>query len=484
MDVTREIETKLSVPEDFDLPSLGEVKGVDHVAVRWLRLKALYVDTEDHRLARSGTTLRHRTGEGRPQWTLKLASPSAHGLDRLELSVPGPRTRRPAELDDLLTARLRGEPLCDAVEVRTRRASSVLFDADGTSLVEVVDDHVQALRDGSVVGSWRELEVEQVGDLAPIAKRVVKLLRAAGAQVGDQTPKAIRALAALGATGLSTPDLPAARGVGAHDPAGELVRRSLALALAGLVQHDLGVRRGTDDAVHQLRVTCRRLRSDLRAFRPLLADPRAEELRTELSWLAGSFGDARDTEVLRERLRHTATQDPLSPLELSPVDAVLAAQEDAAGQRALAALRSTRYLRVLCLLHELASGPLFGAQGSEPCRKVLPPLVAKATKHLKRQTGQLELLSPDDNWHRARILAKRARYTAETAQEALGKLPQVKVAEAVQTALGLHQDAVVTAQCCEQLAGSHPELAFLCGRLAERERAHVTAARRDFLRSR
>ncbi len=484
MDVTREIETKLSVPHGFNLPSLLEVKGVDHVAVRWLRLKALYVDTEDHRLARAGTTLRHRTGEGRPQWTLKLARPSTHGLDRLELSLPGPRTRRPVELDDLLTAYLRGAPLQDAVEVRTRRASSVLFDAHGTALVEVVNDLVQVLRDGSVVGSWRELEVEQVGAVALTAKRVVKLLRAAGAQVGDQTPKAIRALASVGATELNTPDLPAARGVGAKDPAGELVTRSLALALADLVQSDLGVRRGTDDAVHQLRVTCRRLRSDLRAFRPLLVDPRAEQLRTELSWLAGSFGDARDTHVLRERLRRSATQDPLSPLDLAPVDAVLAAQEDEAMQRALAALRSTRYLRMLRLLHEMASGPFFSAQGSEPCREVLPPLVAKATKGLNRQAGQLELLSPDEDWHRARILAKRARYTAETAQEALGKLSQVKIATAVQTALGLHQDAVVTAQRCDQLAGNHPELAFLCGRLAERERAHVTAARHDFLRSR
>ncbi len=484
MDVTREIETKLRVPEGFELPTLIEVKGVDHVAVRWQRLKALYVDTEDHRLARAGTTLRHRTGEGRPQWTLKLASSSAHGLDRLELSIPGPRARRPAELDDLLTARLRGEPLRDAVEVRTQRASSLLFDADGTALVEVVNDLVQVVRDGSVVANWRELEVEQQGDFPTIVKRVVKLLRAAGAQVGDQTPKAIRALASLGATELGTPDLPAAKGVGAGDPAGELVTRSLALALGGLVQYDLAVRRGTDDAVHQLRVTCRRLRSDLRAFRPLLADPRAEELRTELSWLAGSFGDARDTEVLRERLHHTATEDPLSPVDLGPVDAVLAAQEDEAVAQALAALRSTRYLGVLRLLHELAGGPALSAQGSEPCSQVLPPLVAKATKHLKRLTGHLELLSPDGDWHRARILAKRARYTAETAQEALGKLPEVKAAKTVQTALGLHQDAVVTALRCEQLARNHPELAFEFGRLAERERAHVTAARRDFLRSR
>ncbi len=476
MDINREVEIKLSVPEAFVVPPLVDVKGIDHVAVRRLRLKAVYVDTEDHRLARAGTTLRHRTGEGKPTWTLKLASSSVHGLDRLELSLPGPGTRRPPEFDDLLTARLRGAPLRQAVELRTQRASTLVFDPEGTALVEMVDDLVQVVRDGHVVIAWRELEVEQLGDDGTVAERVVKALRAAGARVGDQTPKAVRALGHLG-----DPDLPAVARVGPDDPAGELVKRSLAVGIAGLAEHDLGVRRGTDDAVHQLRVSCRRLRSDLRSFRSLLPDPRAEALREELSWLAGSFGDARDTEVLRERLRDTAAEDPLSPLDLTAVDALLAAEEEQAVGRALGALRSVRYLAILQLLHDLATSPEFAAGAADPCSKVLPPLVAKARKQLTKQAHRLTLLAQDDHWHRARILAKRARYIAETAQEALGTLPEAKAAKAVQTSLGLHQDAVITAERCLALAAAHPELAVTCARLAERERTHVRTAREAFL---
>ncbi|MGC4855771.1 CHAD domain-containing protein [Micromonospora sp. DT4] len=67
-------------------------------------------------------------------------------------------------------------------------------------------------------------------------------------------------------------------------------------------------------------VACRRLRSDLRTFRPLVRRSWARPLRDELRWLAGVLGEARDAEVLRERLRRTATADPLSPLDAGAVD--------------------------------------------------------------------------------------------------------------------------------------------------------------------
>ena len=478
MDVEREIETKFTVPASFVVPRLAEVKGVAQVAVRTLRLRAIHHDSDDLRLARSGTTLRHRIGEDRPRWTLKLATVSKAGLDREEISVPGTATKLPAALLELLTARLRGAVLHEVVQLRTRRSSSVLFGVDGRELVEVVDDLVEVVREGEVTDTWREIEVEQRPGGATCATRVVRLLEGAGAVVADQTPKAVRA---LGQQALEAPDLPVPRRVRGKDPAGELVQRSLALGLAGLVTHDLGVRRGTDDAVHQLRVSCRRLRSDLRAFRPLLDDPRSEALREELSWLAGSFGAARDTEVLRVRLRETATEDPLSPLDTSAVDALLAEEEQVAQQAGLEALRSTRYLALLQLLHDLTTAPLLSELSQQPCDAVLPPLVDRAWKRLQKRTRGLHVNAPDANWHRARILAKRARYTAETAQEATGKIPHAKAAKRIQTSLGHHQDAVVAADRFLALAGEHPDLAVVCARLAERERAHVIAARRGFL---
>ncbi len=464
-----EVETKLTVPDDFVLPALDGVKGVHAVSTRSATLRARYFDTEALALAQHGVTLRHRTGDGEAGWTLKLGGVVGGALDRRELSVPASRAVLPRQLSSLLVALHRGEPLRPVVELLTRRTSLVLLNESGDELAELVDDVVE------VVGGtgWHELELEQRDAGTKVHRRVLDALLASGAQLGDQTPKALRVL-----------DVPfdAPVQVGPDDPVGELVRWSLRTRGSQLLEHDLGVRRGLPDAVHQLRVTCRRLRSDLRALRPMLDDPRAEALRGELRWLADSLGTARDLEVLRARLRRTA-EHPTGVLDVDPVDALLEAEERTAAAEGDAALGSPRYLAVLGLLEELAGSLRLAPAAAGPCRRALPPLLKGTWRALRRRADRLGLDSPDEEWHGTRIAAKRARYTAETARVALGGevRRQVKAAEKVQEHLGEHQDAVVAVQRLEQLASENPALGVLCGRLVERERAQALQARRAFL---
>ena len=464
MDTAREVEVKLGVPDGFVLPHLVEVGGVESVAVRSLRLRASYWDTADHRLAQAGMTLRHRTGEGRPRWTLKTASASHEALAREEISVVAAGTRVPEALVELLTARLRGAPLLALAQVRTLRTTSLLFNASGDEVAEVVDDVVTVLRKGVELDGWHELEVELRAS-GKAFRKVVEALREAGAGDVDQTPKGIRALGALG-----PPDLPA---VPKARTAGDLVRGSLALGFRGIVERDLEVRREVPDGVHQLRVTCRRLRSDLRTFASRVADDRVELLRGELSWLASQLGAARDIEVLRERLHERAHDG--DGLDVRPVDAVLAAHQQDAERAARAALRTDRYLALLSLLHEVAVAPVLAATAGERAKDVAPGLVAAARTKLDKALRALHADSPDDVWHRARIRAKRARYAAE----AVGR-PD-KQAKRLQTRLGEHQDAVVAAARLLALAAEEPSLAVLCARLAERERIVALAVRRSFL---
>jgi hypothetical protein len=65
---------------------------------------------------------------------------------------------------------------------------------------------------------------------------------------------------------------------------------------------DPRVRQDAPDAVHNMRVACRRMRSTLQSFRSLLDRTRTDGLVPELRWLAGEFGSARDLEVQRERI--------------------------------------------------------------------------------------------------------------------------------------------------------------------------------------
>src|SRR5439155_11840385 len=173
-----------------------------------------------------------------------------------------------------------------------------------------------------------------------------------------------------------------------------------------------------------MRVGCRRLRSDLRSFGPLLVQEWADALRDELRWIADLLGAARDAEVLRERLRHTAELDPLAPPDAASVariDADLTARHEDALTDLDDALGADRYLALLERLLDAARAPRLTAAAREPARSALPALVAKPWRKLARGShgdgrpgaGDLAPDAPDEDWHAVRIAGKRARYAAE-----------------------------------------------------------------------
>src|SRR5207302_6077556 len=82
--------------------------------------------------------------------------------------------------------------------------------------------------------------------------------------------------------------------------------------------NDQGVRDGDPEAVHDMRVATRRMRSTLRTFRPLLDATRTEPLRRELHWLAGLLGAVRDGDVMAARLAEAIAAEP-PDLVLGPV---------------------------------------------------------------------------------------------------------------------------------------------------------------------
>src|SRR5881409_3475887 len=84
----------------------------------------------------------------------------------------------------------------------------------------------------------------------------------------------------------------------AEAPVGMLVVNALAKGASRLQGAILMIEKDEDDAIHQVRVACRRLRSDLKLFRNLLAGDWAQQLRSDLAALALACGEARDLEVI------------------------------------------------------------------------------------------------------------------------------------------------------------------------------------------
>jgi len=504
-----EEERKFEVGARFTLPDLtaclpegGRV--VTHAPVR---LRATYYDTEDLRLARAGVSLRHRRGEQALPWTVKL--PTDLPGTRHEIERPGDASRIPSDLVSLVTVYARGAELRPVITIRTSRVLHDLVDANDTVLAEVADDRVAVIDGTEMRPAYREIEVERKAGPRKLLRKVSKVLTASGATWGAFTAKQVRA---LGERAQRPPDLlvpPSATtstagslGMppGRNATAADVVTYALRMDVFRTLNHDPLVRLraplpGGDTAVHQMRVGVRRLRADLWTFKPLMADW-VMPLRKELAWIGDMLGAARDAEVLRARLRRTVTHDPVSPLDaaaIARIDAELVARHEEALDRLATAMDSDRYVRLVNTLVLTAAAPPVTEAALRPAAAVLPRLVSRQWHLLAdgsrgvNGAGDLDPTAPDDEWHEVRKRAKRARYATDAAAPAIGAAAaDLAVAlAAVTDALGAHQDAAVAADTWLGIALAEPDnhsLAITAGRLIERERAAVMAARRDYPR--
>jgi CHAD domain-containing protein len=246
---------------------------------------------------------------------------------------------------------------------------------------------------------------------------------------------------------------------------------------------EAGVRNGDADAVHDMRVATRRLRSTLRSFRSVLRP--WQPLRDELKWLATALGDVRDGDVMGRRLADAVAAQP-PELVVGPVAARLAqwqADETArARERLVAALDSPRYRTLLEGLDELA--------GSGPTRRAgkgrLRQAARKALRRADRRLGSVEgaVGRPDgaERLHEGRKAYKRARYAVEVLLPVAGK-PASRLRKRLkdlQDVLGAHQDAVViSGRLREQgmRAYADGENAFTYGLLHGRQQAAAERCR-------
>jgi CHAD domain-containing protein len=490
-----EEERKYDVDAKFTMPDLTACvpSGGRLIVKPPVTLRATYYDTADLSLARAGASLRHRRGDDEP-WTVKL--PTGTPGKRNEISMAGPSSTIPPRLLELVTPWVRGERMSPATVLSTVRQAYQLLGSDDEILVEVVDDLVSVQDGRKTKLKFREIEVERKQGKEKLLDKVEKVLCKAGARAGEFTPKHVRA---LGPSAQEPPDWPQAEPLGAFPGTREVITAALRKDIARIVAHDPLVRLragvGEDDtAVHQMRVGCRRLRSDLRTFGPALEGRWAEKLRDELSWVAESLGAARDAEVLRDRLRQTAAADALVPLDkpsLARIDAELAARHEEALTAVDEALRSERYQKLLESLVDAARQPRFSDEADVDPTILLPRLVGKPWRRLafgRDDTPGAAALDPagaDDTWHAVRILGKRARYATEAVAGVLGGAAaelSLRLAR-VQELLGEHQDAAVAAETWLTIANSDPDdhaLAVTAGRLYERERASIRAVRGDF----
>lgn len=199
-------------------------------------------------------------------------------------------------------------------------------------------------------------------------------------------------------------------------------------------------------------------------------DPeRAERLRAELRWLGTALGEVRDRDVLIADL-----EAELASLEEASafrgVLKLLAGEREKAREKLLAALDTARYRR---LLDELERPPALQDGG-------LRSAAIREHRRLRKVVKRLGNEPSDEELHKVRIRAKRARYAAEAA--GAGKR-YIERAKTLQDVLGEHQDAVVAEKRIRRLvsrARASRRTALVAGRLIERQRSRRRAARQGW----
>jgi CHAD domain-containing protein len=268
---------------------------------------------------------------------------------------------------------------------------------------------------------------------------------------------AARASSALGPAAREEPDVPEPATVTPEDPAGEAVHAHLVTHVRRFLLQDIRVRRDLPDSVHQMRVAARRLRSGLRVFAPLVDPHWSRHLRDELGWAASELGLSRDSEVLLARLDAHADElgEHDAALIHEHVDPLMQAKVQAGREEALEAMRSQRHLALLDALVDAARHPRLTRAAAAPAREALPPLFDKAWRKLDSEVRALTLKGPAEQWHEARITAKRARYAAEALAPVFGA-PAKGMATSlslVTEQLGEHQDAWIAQLTVRELAG-------------------------------
>ena len=433
-----EWEQKFDAPESDVTPSfdgLAVVSRIDKPPTE--HLDAVYFDTVNHDLAKNWITLRRRTGGHDEGWHLKLPAGEARTEMRAPLGDAQDSRKVPAALLDVVRAIVRDRALTPVARITTARNVTMLYGPDGGALAEFADDTVTACRLNPADGSeeekqrWREWELELVdagvdgakGILARLANRVLD----AGGEPAGHGSKLAKVL------GESTPERP--------QPPSDPVHRAVAEQVAQLLSWDRAVRADADDAVHQMRVTIRQIRSLLQASEEEFGLTDDATILTELRELAGVLGVARDAEVLADRYRDAL--DALPPEQVrGPVRQRLVDggwQRYKAGlNRSLKAMRSERYFRLLDALDDVViTAPPLDEDHPHATIQSGYKRVRNRARAAAEATNEHEL---DEALHRVRKAAKRLRYVAA----ATGNSTVSANAKTIQGLLGDLQDSVVS----------------------------------------
>jgi CHAD domain-containing protein len=437
-----ETERKFALAKGQRLPSLDAI-ATEGPTTSYEQI-SIYYDTPDLRLTAARQLIRRRAGGPDAGWQAKL--PTENPDERVEVQLPYAGERLPRELRDLVKANVGERPLFPVAQIRTRRTSRELLDANGRVLAVASADEVVSTVAGRSK-EWTEAEVELVGGAPALLDAVEAALAAAGVPRAASPSKLAQALADEvarldeGITG---------------DSVAEVVGGYLAAQVGVLQALEIPVIRDEPEAVHRSRVATRRLRCTLRTFDGAFRAVAVRGLREELRWHGEMLGAPRDTEVLSARMAEilTALSPDQAEVVRPAVEQALRGRHGEAHQALVTSMLTDRYRRLQLSLEQLLAAPPLHPMAGEPAAILLPQMWDQAVTRVRHALARAQARPSDlTRWHEVRKASKAARYGAELVA---GSQPHAEDAvEAwtqVTTHLGAVQDAVIGNQFVAELS--------------------------------
>ena len=401
----------------------------------------------------------------------------------------------PPEASAILAGLVRHAELRHLLDLATTRQRTVLHDRSGNKVGELDDDTVTVTGGPNDGLRFRQLELELAegergSDQSEVTGAVVGALAAAGARAGDGA-KFAKALG-VGAAADGRRGRPLTKRARMSD----VVRASIEDGLGRLLAHDYllraaGSEPGVED-VHQARVASRRLRSDLKTLRPVLDPVWNDHMRDDLRWLGNLLGEVRDVDVLRQEFGSSGDGGDWGD-GLRQLDAALSAQRRAAWLRCgthsgASAISACSIVSTPPRCRRPCSSSRHGT-GTRPCvpgqraHKALPSVVDVPWRSLRKRVRKAGRKPSDVQLHRIRIGAKQLRYASELASPVMGEPARrtARRAEALQTVLGEHHDAVFAeAWLRRESTGLAGPAVLEAGRLIEVQRRRQAELRREW----
>jgi len=427
----REIEIKLDI-DPADASQLAELSTFSSEADHQRQI-SVYFDTPKSKLRRSGWVLRVRQVDGRFVQTIKRSGASPIPIEREEWEdevgalEPDLKAIAKTPLSDVVTSR-QFRQLAAVCRCDVDRATRTI--ANGQSRFELTYDE-GLIEAHEACEPIHEVELElKDGDLAELLASARKIVRQAPVKIGVMA-KSERGFALAddkrNAPAKATPVVLAAR---------MSVAEGFATVAAACLKHfrmnePLLIAERDPEALHQLRVSVRRLRTALWLFRPALRDTKLMEFQDQLRRFTRELGAARNIDVILGTL-------PLN----DPARSHLEADRKRLYTKIIRKLNSRNFR---LLVFDLFAWMLSGKWRAN--KKACDPLMPFAIRRLdllwtriERRADHLGRLS-DQERHKLRIDTKKMRYAVEFLAEPFRNLADdrskfIKAAEAIQDRLG------------------------------------------------